>query len=66
VLILWGEKDPCFPAQHQEGLRRLLPAAQFKPYANMGHNPHWEIPARVAADLRAFLEPQAGDSRMTE
>lgn len=67
VLILWGEKDPGFLADNQEGLRRAIPHAKFRPYPNMGHNPHWEIPSRVAADLRAFLEAQdAGASRMTE
>jgi non-heme chloroperoxidase len=56
VLILWGDKDPGFLADNQERLRRALPTAEFKAYPDMGHNPHWEIPARVAEDLRAFLQ----------
>lgn len=57
VLILWGEKDPAFPAARQDALRRALPQAELKAYPNMGHNPHWEDPSVVAAHLRAFLEP---------
>ncbi|HEY0157800.1 MAG TPA: alpha/beta hydrolase [Thermoanaerobaculia bacterium] len=67
VLIVWGDKDPGFLADNQAGLRNALRNAEFKAYPNMGHNPHWEIPARIAADLRAFLEVQeTGESRMTE
>jgi pimeloyl-ACP methyl ester carboxylesterase len=56
VLILWGENDPAFPKQHQERLQAALPAAMFKAYPEVGHNPHWEIPARIAEDMRTFLE----------
>jgi pimeloyl-ACP methyl ester carboxylesterase len=58
VLILWGEKDHGFLLAQQEGLRKLLPHAEFKAYANLGHNPHWEQPSVVAKDLRAFLEEE--------
>ena len=56
VLILWGEKDAAFPAPSQERLRQLLPNARFKAYPEVGHNTHWEIPALIARDIRAFLE----------
>lgn len=55
TLILWGEKDQAFPLPHQQRLQTALPHATFKAYAEAGHNPHWEIPMRVAEDLRAFL-----------
>jgi pimeloyl-ACP methyl ester carboxylesterase len=56
VLILWGENDPAFPLKHQEGLQRALPGATFKAYPKVGHNPHWEIPERIAEDMLAFLK----------
>jgi non-heme chloroperoxidase len=56
VLILWGEKDPAFPVANQERLQQVLPHAAFKAYPELGHNPHWENPALVAGDIRAFLE----------
>jgi non-heme chloroperoxidase len=55
VLILAGEKDSAFPLPFQERLQQALPRATFRMYPAVGHNLHWEIPARVAADMRAFL-----------
>lgn len=55
TLILWGEKDAAFPVANQERLQRAIPAAAFKAYPNVGHNLHWEIPAEITKDLRAFL-----------
>ena len=55
VLILWGEKDPAFPAAKQADLRRALPEARFRPFPRVGHNLHWEIPQEVAAELTEFL-----------
>lgn len=56
TLILWGENDQAFPAASQQRLQEALPHATFKRYAEVGHNPHWEIPARVVEDIRGFLE----------
>jgi pimeloyl-ACP methyl ester carboxylesterase len=55
TLILWGDKDPLVDAQHQETLRAALPHARFRAYPGLGHNPHWEQPAQVGADIAAFL-----------
>jgi pimeloyl-ACP methyl ester carboxylesterase len=57
TLILWGENDPTFLLAHQQRLQQALPHATFKAYPKVGHNFHWEIPAQVAEDMRAFLEP---------
>ena len=56
VLILGGDKDPAFPPEQQQRLRKLMPHAAFKSYEGAGHNPNWEIPKVVAADMREFLE----------
>jgi pimeloyl-ACP methyl ester carboxylesterase len=55
TLILWGENDQAFPAPNQDRLRRALPGARFREYARVGHNPHWEIPQEVAAEITGFL-----------
>ena len=57
ALILWGEKDPAFPADCQERLRKALPHARFKSYPDVGHNPHWEIPGPIASEIEAFIRP---------
>ncbi|HYC91295.1 MAG TPA: alpha/beta hydrolase [Thermoanaerobaculia bacterium] len=56
TLILWGEQDQAFPAANQQRLQAVLPHAAFKRYDKAGHNPHWEIPGRVAEDILRFLE----------
>lgn len=56
TLILWGENDQAFPSANQQRLQEALPHATFKRYPEVGHNPHWEIPGRVAEDLLKFLE----------
>ena len=59
TLILAGGLDPMFPGPRQERLRQLLPQAAFRTYPEVGHNAHWELPERVAADIDAFLRPEA-------
>lgn len=54
VLVIWGEQDEIFPRVHQDPLRAIRDV-RFLAYAETGHAPHWERPARVAADLTAFL-----------
>lgn len=55
TLILWGEKDGVFDAAVQAALKRKIPGASTIDYAEVGHAPHWETPAEVAADIEAFL-----------
>jgi pimeloyl-ACP methyl ester carboxylesterase len=55
TLVISGEKDGLFGAETQEALARLLSAPRRVHYPDAGHAPHWEFPARVAADIEAFL-----------
>jgi pimeloyl-ACP methyl ester carboxylesterase len=55
-LLLWGEADPIFGADARASLRAALPAARVKVYPGLGHNPFWENPRAVAADVDAFLD----------
>jgi pimeloyl-ACP methyl ester carboxylesterase len=58
ALVLWGEKDGLFGAEAQHDLARLLPRHRSIHYPDAGHAPHWEFPARVAADIDTFLSEQ--------
>jgi non-heme chloroperoxidase len=55
TLILWGERDAFFPRQEQERLAAAIPGASLTVYPETGHDPHWERPERVAANLDAFV-----------
>lgn len=55
VLLVWGENDTFVPRRDQDALCGAFPDAHLKAYAATGHAVHWEDPARVAADLRAFV-----------
>lgn len=54
TLVLWGERDPYLPPAFAE----RFGAGDVRRYPDLGHWPHAEAPARVAADLVAFLDAQ--------
>ena len=55
VLILSGGKDPIFTKEHHESLLKAFPKAQARVFAELGHNPNWEQPEAVAAEMASFL-----------
>lgn len=55
TLILWGTEDSFFGKEHQDELKSLIPHADFISYEGIGHNIQWEIPEKMAADIRDFL-----------
>jgi non-heme chloroperoxidase len=55
TLILWGDKDGFMTRADQATMFQEIPNATLKVYENTGHGMHWETPARVAADLAAFV-----------
>jgi pimeloyl-ACP methyl ester carboxylesterase len=57
TLILWGEEDALVDRADQDQLRAALPEATFGALPGLGHNPHWEDPAGLAAAIGAFLQP---------
>jgi pimeloyl-ACP methyl ester carboxylesterase len=54
-LIVWGDKDTYALRESQDRLVAALPSARLLIYEGGGHAFHWEEPARLAADLSAFL-----------
>ncbi len=63
TLILWGDKDAIAPREDQEALAAAIPDAQLEVYAGAGHAPHWEEPARIAADIASFAAGLVGKPR---
>jgi pimeloyl-ACP methyl ester carboxylesterase len=63
TLILWGDKDAIAPREDQEVLAAAIPDARLEVYAGAGHAPHWEEPARVAADIASFAAGLVGKPR---
>ena len=55
TLILWGTADGFFGAAAQEALKAALPNARSVSYEGTGHNIQWEIPEKMAADVKSFL-----------
>lgn len=53
--IIWGDQDAFCPRSDQDLLVATLPKARLVVYSGAGHDPHWEEPARFAADLTAFI-----------
>ena len=60
ALILWGDQDTFATRAEQNVLLAALPRARLVVYPGGGHAPHWEEPARVAADIAAFVMEIAG------
>lgn len=56
TLIVWGDQDPVPVASRdvQERLAQEIADADLVVYPGVGHSPHWEQPARFAADLTSF------------
>jgi non-heme chloroperoxidase len=54
VQLIWGNRDAFVSRGDQRALLEALPNASLREYADVGHTPHWECPARFAADLIDF------------
>jgi pimeloyl-ACP methyl ester carboxylesterase len=56
TLLVWGDQDAFVPVSDPRHLLFTIGSARLEVYRNVGHAVHWEKPARVAADLVAFIE----------
>ena len=54
TLIMWGDGDLYCRREDQDTLVEAIPAARLSVYEGTGHCPHWEEPARTAAEIVAF------------
>jgi len=60
ALVVWGDQDATCPRREQEALAAAIAGARLVVYAGAGHALHWEEPARLAADLAAFVDQVTG------
>src|SRR4051812_40276516 len=69
-LIVWGARDRITPLRHGEEAHELAPGSRFEVFAQAGHFPHLDEPARFARLLAEFIgstEPGMVDySRLRE
>ncbi|MFN3705839.1 MAG: alpha/beta fold hydrolase [Thermoflexales bacterium] len=55
TLVMWGDRDPVFPASDGERLRQLLPRAELVVFHGVGHLVHEEHPDETIGHLLRFL-----------
>jgi len=55
VLLLWGSRDPVFPAAHGDRLQREMPNAMLRILDGAGHVLHEEQPEAVAREILSWL-----------
>ena len=60
TLLLWGDHDAFIGRAEQDALVAGIRESRLVVYEGAGHAPHWEQPARVAADLTAFCQDVYG------
>ena len=56
TLVMHGEYDPLIPVENSRQFASAIAGARLITYPEVGHLPQREIPARSAADLRAFMD----------
>jgi pimeloyl-ACP methyl ester carboxylesterase len=56
TLIVWGDRDNLVPVSSASAYEDAIPDARKVIYADTGHVPMLERPARFNADLQAFLD----------
>lgn len=55
TLVLWGDHDRVLPPQHLHAAADLLPHADTRPLADLGHAPQLEDPQRFLDEVVPFL-----------
>jgi pimeloyl-ACP methyl ester carboxylesterase len=53
--VIWGDRDGFCTRTEQDRLARSIPRTRLLVYEGTGHAPHWEEPARAAADIAAAI-----------
>ena len=66
ALMLWGREDRLAPADHADAFGETVPHARVEVLERCGHYPQLELPARVTALLREFLEPAQTSRSLSE
>lgn len=65
VLAIWGERDNIIPVEHAYTARAVRPDVRLEVLRDVGHFPHAERPAEVAALIEEFIADAAAESART-
>ncbi len=65
VRYVWGLIDPVSGAQISGEIRRRIPSVDLVELPDVGHYPHLEVPAIVAAEIEAFTSNLTVSARVT-
>lgn len=60
TLQIWGDRDAIFTQTDQVALHCAIRRSESIVHAGGGHAVHWEAPARVAEELKAFISWRVG------
>jgi len=63
TLVMAGRQDFVFPPECQQQLAMSMPNARLHLVNHAGHNPDFEQQAEVMAEVRDFIDDEAGSSR---
>jgi pimeloyl-ACP methyl ester carboxylesterase len=55
VMAIWGERDTMIPVKHAYAAQEVRPDVRLEVLADVGHFPHAERPAEVAALIGDFI-----------
>jgi pimeloyl-ACP methyl ester carboxylesterase len=55
VMAVWGERDNMIPVKHAYAAQEVRPDVRLEVLADVGHFPHAERPAEVAALIDDFI-----------
>ena len=55
VMAIWGERDNMIPVKHAYAAQEIRPDVRVEVLADVGHFPHAERPAEVAALIDDFI-----------
>lgn len=56
VMIMWGEDDKLIPVSSARWFADAIPGSKLVIYPKVGHIPMEEVPARSAADVKAWID----------
>ncbi len=56
ALVLWGKHDPIVPLEYGQSYKDNLANSRLVVFDNAGHSAQFEIPERLQAELRAFMQ----------
>ncbi|HTR71315.1 MAG TPA: alpha/beta hydrolase [Mycobacteriales bacterium] len=59
TMIMWGAHDPVIPVRHATIAHEAMPGSRLEIFADCGHFPHRDDPARFAKTLHEFMSSTA-------